>query len=46
MPLNNDGDDVLLLDADGVPVSRVLYTERQVRAGNGFNSESRSSREL
>jgi hypothetical protein len=33
MPLNNDGDEVLLLDADGVPVSRVTYTERQVRAG-------------
>jgi hypothetical protein len=33
MPLNNDGDEVLLLDADGVPVSRATYTERQVRAG-------------
>jgi hypothetical protein len=26
-------DEVLLLDADGVPVSRVTYTDRQVRAG-------------
>ena len=33
MSLNNDGDEVLLLDADGVPVSRATYTERQVRAG-------------
>jgi len=33
MPLNNDGDEVLLLDANGVPVSRVGYTERQIRTG-------------
>ena len=39
MPLNNDGDDVLLLDAGGVPVSRVTYIERQVRAGEWIQFE-------
>ena len=33
MPLNNNGDVVLLTDADSVGRSRVSYTENQVRAG-------------
>ena len=32
MPLNNDGDEVVLLDAAGVAVSRATYTEHQVLA--------------
>jgi hypothetical protein len=39
MPLNNDGDDVRLLDADGVPVSCVTYAEQQVRAGEWVQFE-------
>lgn len=31
--LNNDGDEVLLLDADGIARSEVLYTEDEVRRG-------------
>ena len=33
MPLNNNGDEVLLIDADGIGRSRVTYSESQVRAG-------------
>ena len=33
MPLNNDGDEVVLLDTEGVGRSRVSYSETQVRAG-------------
>ena len=33
MPLNNDGDEVLLLDADGVGRSRVSYTGSQAKSG-------------
>ena len=33
MPLNNNGDEVLLTDADSVGRSRVSYTENQVRSG-------------
>jgi micrococcal nuclease len=33
MPLNNDGDTVLLINATGVVRSRVAYTGEQVRAG-------------
>ena len=33
MPLNNDGDIILLLNADGVPVCRVTYSDSQARAG-------------
>jgi endonuclease YncB( thermonuclease family) len=33
MPLNNNGDEVLLIGADGVGRSRVTYSERQVRSG-------------
>jgi len=33
MPLNNNGDVVVLVDADGVGRSRVSYAERQVRVG-------------
>ncbi len=33
MPLNNDGDTVLLLDATGVVRSRVAYSEDQVGVG-------------
>jgi len=39
MPLNNDGDDVRLLDADGVAVSCVTYAEQQVRAGEWIQFE-------
>jgi hypothetical protein len=33
MPLNNNGDEVLLIGADGVGRSRVTYSESQVRMG-------------
>lgn len=33
MPLNNDGDEVELVDGDGVVRSRVNYTEGEVRVG-------------
>jgi len=33
MPLNNNGDEVLLIGADGVGRSRVSYSESQVRSG-------------
>ena len=33
MPLNNNGDEVLLIDAEGVGRSRVSYVESQVRSG-------------
>jgi micrococcal nuclease len=33
MPLNNNGDDVVLIDADGVGRSKVSYKENQVRSG-------------
>jgi hypothetical protein len=33
MPLNNNGDEVLLTDADNVGRSRVGYAESQVRSG-------------
>jgi hypothetical protein len=33
MPLNNDGDTVLLIDPAGVLRSRVEYTAEQVRVG-------------
>ena len=33
MPLNNNGDEVLLIDADRVGRSRVSYAESQVRSG-------------
>ena len=33
MPLNNNGDVVVLLDADEVGRSRVAYTASQARAG-------------
>jgi hypothetical protein len=33
MPLNNNGDVVLLTDADSVGRSHVSYTENQVRSG-------------
>jgi hypothetical protein len=33
MPLNNNGDEVVLTDADGVGRSRVSYAEGQVRSG-------------
>jgi len=33
MPLNNDGDEVLLVDADGVGRSRVSYTASQAKSG-------------
>ncbi len=33
MPLNNDGDNVVLIDADGVGRSRVNYLGSQVKAG-------------
>ena len=33
MPLNNDGDDVRLVDADGIARSKVSYTADQVRPG-------------
>ena len=33
MPLNNNGDDVLLVDTDGIVRSKVSYTEGQVRSG-------------
>jgi hypothetical protein len=32
---------VLLLDAAGVPVSRVTYTEQQVRAGEWIEFEAK-----
>ena len=33
MPLNNDGDEIVLIDAGGVVRSRVAYTGLQARAG-------------
>ena len=33
MPLNNDGDEVLLMDGGGVVRSRVAYAGEQARAG-------------
>jgi hypothetical protein len=33
MPLNNDGDDVFLIDPDGVVRSRVTYGGHEVRSG-------------
>lgn len=33
MPLNNDGDEVLLIDATGVAVSQAVYGAAQVRSG-------------
>ena len=33
MPLNNDGDEILLIDADSVPVSRAAYNAAQVQSG-------------
>jgi endonuclease YncB( thermonuclease family) len=33
MPLNNNGDTVILIDADGVGRSRISYLEAQVKAG-------------
>ena len=33
MPLNNNGDEVVLIDAEGVGRSRVSYVESQVRSG-------------
>ena len=33
MPLNNDGDEVLLIDGDGVVRSQVAYGEYDVRSG-------------
>ena len=33
MPLNNDGDEVVLIDAGGVARSRVAYGEGQARSG-------------
>jgi len=33
MPLNNNGDEVILLDAEGVGRSRVSYSASQVRSG-------------
>ncbi len=34
MPLNNNGDTVILVDSEGVGRSRVSYSESQVRSGN------------
>ena len=33
IPVYDDGDSILLIDADGVPVNRVTYSGKQVRAG-------------
>jgi hypothetical protein len=33
MPLNNDGDDVFLIDANGTVRSKVSYSEREVAEG-------------
>lgn len=44
MPLNNDGDAILLMDADGVPVCRVTYSEKQVRSGEWIELGGRKSR--
>lgn len=33
MPLNNDGDDVTLFDADSVARSRLTYGEQDARSG-------------
>ena len=33
MPLNNDGDEVLLIDGGGVVRSQVAYGENEVRSG-------------
>jgi len=41
MPLNNDGDTVLLIDPAGVLRCRVEYTAEQVRAGKWVESSSR-----
>jgi endonuclease YncB( thermonuclease family) len=44
MPLNNDGDSILLFDADGVPVFRATYLDKQVRAGEWVLFGGRTSK--
>ena len=44
MPLNNNGDSILLFDADGVPVCRVTYSEKQVRAGEWIEFGGRKTK--
>jgi len=44
LPLNNDGDSILLIDADGVPACRVIYSEQQVRSGEWIEFGGRRSK--
>ena len=44
MPLNNNGDSILLFDGDGVPVCRVTYSEKQVRAGEWIEFGGRKTK--